>query len=222
MAGTSVPSCFVGGRGPGAQKLPAEKLYSTARMSRSIAIDRPGTAARLAAGSLSCYSLMLALAFATGEREALQPSERLAAGISGMILCTALLIRVLEKLVRPTTITDVSTIMLVVLSISCATNIMLALAPMPMLMDPFTNCRVHLVRWCEWTTLAFVMPFIVEAIDAYDFVRPVGFGLTMGGSTLCGFVLPYTPGPVSWVVVMAIASFLYLDLFRRVYIKVSY
>ncbi|KAJ1631140.1 hypothetical protein T492DRAFT_613137 [Pavlovales sp. CCMP2436] len=187
-----------------------------------IAIDRPGTANCIAAGALVCYATLLAFAFATGEKQALMPSERLAAGIAALILFTALLIRGLEKLVRPSAITGVGTMMLTVHWIACCTNLLMALAPMPILIDPFTHCRVHLVRWCEWTTLAFVMSFTVEAIDSYDFARPIAFGLTQGGSTICGYILPFTVGPVSWGIVMTISFILYADLLRRVYIKFSY
>jgi hypothetical protein len=193
----------------------------TARNVPSIAINKPGTAQYLAVGAISVYVVLLALVFATGERAELLPSERLAAGLSGMILSTAFVIRILEQMVRPAPSTGVGTVMIVVHLISCATNLMLTVGPMPMLIDPFTNCRVHLVRWCEWTVLAFTMSFVVEAIDSYDIKRPIAFGLTMGGSTVCGLILPYTTGPISWIIVMTISFVLYFDLFRRVYIKIK-
>ena len=47
--------------------------------------------------------------------------------------------------------------------IAFTTDMMLAFLPVPVLLNPLTKTRVYLLRWCEWTPLAFVMTFLTES-----------------------------------------------------------
>ena len=49
--------------------------------------------------------------------------------------------------------------------IAAATSWIFCFAKVPVLVDPFTGCRVHLLRWCEWSVLVFVMTFMTEVSD---------------------------------------------------------
>jgi hypothetical protein len=112
----------------------------------------------LSVGVVTFYLLLLAIAISTGERELLQLPERFAAGLSAVVLLTASVIRVLVMLVRPAPKTRVGSVILVVHMVSFSAHALLAACPCPMLIDDFTGCRVHLVRWCEWTVHPFTMP----------------------------------------------------------------
>ncbi|KAJ1615685.1 hypothetical protein T492DRAFT_896626 [Pavlovales sp. CCMP2436] len=91
---------------------PAEVSMST------IAMDKPGVSMNLALGAITIYVALLAVALRTGEFELLQLPERLAAGMSAVILLTASVIRILVTLLRPTPKTRVGNVILVVHMIS--------------------------------------------------------------------------------------------------------
>ena len=55
---------------------------------------------------------------------------------------------------------------LAVVMVACVNNFMLYASPRSVVrLDPVTGGRVHLLRWAEWTPLAFTMTFLVEACD---------------------------------------------------------
>jgi hypothetical protein len=88
-------------------------------------------------------------------------------------------------------------------TIAAVTSWIFALAPVPMLLDPMTGCLVHMLRWCEWTVLAFVMTFIVYVADKNKAWTAVALAASQSASTFCGYLLPLCAGPTSWIVVMA-------------------
>ena len=47
--------------------------------------------------------------------------------------------------------------------IALVTDLMLAFFPTPVFLDPVCGTRVYLLRWCEWTPLAFLMTFLAES-----------------------------------------------------------
>jgi hypothetical protein len=77
-------SSFRKGASASALRRPGASAALTARNVPSIAMNSPGTAHCLAWGAVSVYVVLLVFVFATGERAELLPSERLAAGVSGM------------------------------------------------------------------------------------------------------------------------------------------
>jgi len=55
---------------------------------------------------------------------------------------------------------------LVVQFIAFLTDFMLAFIPVPICIHPFSGTRIYLLRWCEWSPLAFVMTFLTECCRA--------------------------------------------------------
>jgi|AntRauTorckE5430_2_1112549.scaffolds.fasta_scaffold01341_3 hypothetical protein len=51
------------------------------------------------------------------------------------------------------------------------TDLMLASVPVPVYVHPFSGTRVFLLRWCEWTPLAFVMTFLADFCRAAPSAR---------------------------------------------------
>eukprot|EP00523_Entomoneis_sp_CCMP467_P006984 CAMPEP_0168734236 /NCGR_PEP_ID=MMETSP0724-20121128/8706_1 /TAXON_ID=265536 /ORGANISM="Amphiprora sp., Strain CCMP467" /LENGTH=772 /DNA_ID=CAMNT_0008781327 /DNA_START=78 /DNA_END=2394 /DNA_ORIENTATION=- len=112
--------------------------------------------------------------------------------------------------------------------IAISSLIMMILLPTPILIDPIVGMRVHLVRWVEWTPLAFLMSFLTESIDL-PLEHPednthrgrsptaVGWftGIMMALSTACGIILPCCPNLQTWLVVLATSCMLFSWLFIR-------
>ena len=80
----------------------------------------------------------------------------------------------------------------VVEGIAASTNWIMFLTKVPVVVDEVTGGRVHLLRWCEWTVLAFLMTYLCETIDARpsDSLTPLLVAASQGFSTACGLVFP--------------------------------
>lgn len=90
----------------------------------------------------------------------------------------------------------------------------------PVMTDPVFGNRVHLLRWCEWTPLAFYMTFLTEGIDLPRGLHyAYKIGSTQGFSTLSGLLLPFARGPLEWTVLMVISCLLYFCMFPCLYSK---
>jgi hypothetical protein len=100
--------------------------------------------------------------------------------------------------------------------VSCA--IMLFL-PTPVMIDPIIGVRCHLVRWAEWTALAFVMTFLTESVDLSledaDAKHAWAVATCIALSTVCGGIFPFCPSIASWWVVFATSWLLFSVLYVR-------
>jgi hypothetical protein len=86
----------------------------------------------------------------------------------------------------------------------------------PIVVDHMTGCRVHVLRWCEWSVLAFAMTFMVESIDSRIWWRPAILGATQGLATACALLSPFVSTfPTVWWSVMVTAILLFSILFLR-------
>ena len=103
----------------------------------------------------------------------LEETERIVAGIAASALSSSMALRLFLQLVRgyyaPRRIRNrvlgVTQLSHSTSLIAATTSWILCFAKVPVVVDPITGCRVHLVRWCEWTVLAFVMTFMTEVTD---------------------------------------------------------
>ena len=98
-------------------------------------------------------------------------------------------------------------------TIAMLTNFMMASGmKTPVVIDPIFHNRVHLLRWCEWTPLAFYMTFLSDAIDTRSLKLSYILGATQGLSTLCGWFLPFC-NTLCWTIVMIVSFVLFFYLF---------
>lgn len=94
--------------------------------------------------------------------------------------------------------------------------------PTPMLMDPVTGRRVHLVRWAEWTPLAFLMTFLTEGIDmplhSEEYTRAAwAHAFACALSTSAGLIFPFCNSLTVWMVVFVVSCILFCSLYIRLY-----
>jgi hypothetical protein len=86
----------------------------------------------------------------------------------------------------------------------------------PIVVDHMTGCRVHVLRWCEWTVTAFTMTFMVEAIDSQSSWIPATLAATQGLSTAGGLIFPFvSTSPAAWWSVIIVSFLLFIALFQR-------
>jgi hypothetical protein len=105
---------------------------------------------------------------------------------------------------------------LVVNIIAASTNWIMFATEVPIVVDHMTGCRVHVLRWCEWTVLAFTMTYMVESVESRDLWRPVTIAATQGLSAACGLIFPFvSTTPTAWWIAMAASFLLYFALFPR-------
>jgi signal transduction histidine kinase len=107
--------------------------------------------------------------------------------------------------------------------IAIVSNFIMWYVPSPVLVDEYSGLRFHMVRWAEWTALAFIMTFLTCNLNAtsgseqgkVNFVYPTLLAL----STLCGMLFPLCHDATSWWIVMTFAwlSFnaIYVLVYRR-------
>ena len=107
--------------------------------------------------------------------------------------------------------------------IAVATNAIMLAVPTPVLIDPVTRGRVHLLRWVEWTPLAAVMTFLTEGVDVphprYGMKVGLYHGMAQGISTAVGLLFPFVPNRESWFVLLTVACVLFCALYVRIYQK---
>lgn len=105
--------------------------------------------------------------------------------------------------------------------IAVSTMIWMISFPVPVMIDPVFNSRVHLIRWCEWSPLAGFMTLIVYSIEAPNLKdddlskrwkkRFVGASME-SASTLCGLVFPFCQSKLVWGAVMAFCFVTYSSI----------
>ena len=77
--------------------------------------------------------------------------------------------------------------------------------PTPVIIDSIAGgARSHLLRWAEWTSLAFLMTFLTESIDLpleeeHSTRTSWGHGIVVALSTVAGGVLPFCTNWHAWV-----------------------
>lgn len=190
-----------------------------------------GTLTRhLVLGSVLVYVALLAGSYwyARDSVQALHPEEALAAGIAATVLWGSVAVKGLDAAMhnhRTRYEANVSMLLTSVHVIAAISNTIMAVVPMPVVADPQTGVRQHLARWCEFSTLAFIMTFCVEAIDAPgDDPRGIGAPLftatMMGVSTACGLLLPFCTDRLLWALVMWVSFATFWQLFPRLRTKV--
>jgi len=157
--------------------------------------------------------------------------ERTAPVVAFAVLTVSALGWIVPPLLRQGVRRTMSGIMvggLTVQVVALLTELMLFTLPVPVRTDPVTGVRVHLLRWCEWTPLAFLMTYLTEATDvpresAVDWraVRaPLVSGLCQGLSTLCGLIFPFCRGYVDWTLCMVLSFALFVVIYFRLAYKV--
>lgn len=142
-----------------------------------------------------------------------------------VLLVVSNLMRVVQLVIRDSgtafmkagVLTGTATVqMLAMVSIS-----LMLFLPTPVMIDPMTGIRSHMVRWAEWAALAFLMTFLTESIDlplqgGSTFTAWL-HGAAIGLSTLSGAVFPFCTTWISWISVFTTAWVLFCSLFIRVY-----
>lgn len=106
-------------------------------------------------------------------------------------------------------------------AIAITSNFIMWYFPSPVLVDEYSGLRFHLVRWAEWTALAFIMTFLTCNLDAtgkgeeekVNFVYPTLLAL----STLCGMIFPLCRDATTWWLNMTIAWVLFNAIYVLVY-----
>ena len=116
---------------------------------------------------------------------------------------------------------------LTVQCIALLTELFMATIPTPVMYDPVTGTKVHLLRWCEWTPLAFLMTYLTEATDVPKGGRegwkslrvPLLHGACQGLSTLCGLIFPFCHGVIDWTLWMILSCLLFVVIYFRLAYK---
>ena len=94
--------------------------------------------------------------------------------------------------------------------------------PTPVVIDPVTGIRSHLIRWAEWASLAFLMTFLTESIDMplqdkkthkIAWFHCIALGLSSSTGGILAFCTTWT----TWLTVFVIAWILFCSLFVRLY-----
>lgn len=91
--------------------------------------------------------------------------------------------------------------------------------PTPILVDPVTGLRTHMVRWIEWIVLAFLMTFLTESIELESGRTFTAWkcGIALGASTAAGAIFPFCTSWKQWSMVFGCSWFLFMNLYIRLY-----
>lgn len=103
--------------------------------------------------------------------------------------------------------------------IAISANILMAFFPTPVMIDPITGLRVLLVRWAEWTALAFIMTFMTENIDVSLRHSKVTYNkaIAIALSTSAGLIFPFCTDFKSWCANMFASCFLFTAVYQLLY-----
>jgi signal transduction histidine kinase len=117
---------------------------------------------------------------------------------------------------------------------------LLILFPTPVLIEPVTGNRVHLTRWAEWISLAFIMTFLTEGIDIpiqeaeklsqheEGSENWVGSSATRTAwwhasaialSTAAGPLFAFAPDLNSWMIICFVSCVLFCSIYVRVFLR---
>jgi signal transduction histidine kinase len=113
---------------------------------------------------------------------------------------------------------------LVVQFIALLSNFLMGFYATPVMQDPVTGLRIHLVRWAEWTPLAFLMTFLTANIDAPMRVSQDSkttlsywYPACLGLSTFAGLVFPFCDTLFKWILNNTVSCILFLALYGLLY-----
>ena len=181
-------------------------------------------------GCVTTYLILVTLCYGLCPSESIQQVEGLehtAAMIAFVCLLLGITLRMVSFLYnRGSAERNISGIIvgaMTVQSIALVTDFIMAFLPSPVVIDPMTSSRVHLLRWCEWTPLAFTLTFMTEAADVPDPVHGLKIAylnaFCMGLSTFCGLISPFCTGWLSWSFWMTVSCVFFCFIFPRLYQK---
>jgi len=231
---------------------------------------------RVACTAILVWLALLCLSFLIGRQtnslEVLEGGEKQAPMAGGLVMAISLFSAVLPFLnsKQRQCLSGVLVCAVTAQSIALVTNLLLAFAPTPVLIDHVTGMKTYLVRYCEWAPLAFVMAFLTDScrIDnpanqaskenrrgtlstlssTMSLMRTeskshvdtahnpateknlkilvesklksaYNLGLAQGISAFCGWVFPFCPNFVSWVICLFISCALFSLLWKRLYVR---
>lgn len=124
---------------------------------------------RVAFYSVLIWLFLTSIAFYMGNRrgnlERLTGVEQIAPKIACILLGASIFGTVLPFLIRRKA-KDLSGVMICAIVVQCVaflTDLMMVVLPTPVFVDPMCGTRVYLLRWCEWSPLAFVMTYLAES-----------------------------------------------------------
>jgi hypothetical protein len=110
-----------------------------------------------------------------------------------------------------------SRIVLVVKSMAAMTNYMLYMWPTPFVVDSMTGRPNCMLRFAEWTSISFMMAFVVDGSDATGLRGPLMLALCQSMSTGLGACLAFISAPWMWVTLLATSCVLFCTLYVRLY-----
>ena len=185
---------------------------------------------RVSIGCVTTYLILAALSYGLCPSESIQRVEGLehtAALTAFVCLLLGITLRMISFLYhrgsRDRSVSGIIVGAITVQSIALVTDFVMAFLPSPVVIDPMTSSRVHLLRWCEWTPLAFTLTFMTEAADVPDPVHGLKIAylnaFCMGLSTICGLIFPFCTGWLSWSFWMIISCIFFCFIFPRLYQK---
>jgi len=182
-----------------------------------------GNALRLIAFTTLFYTGLNVATFAlTPTTRVLSHPEYIAVALTLSLQVASLLHDALARPRISKTELDTHLCIVVVKLLAALTNAALCFMPStPFMLDVVTGRQNSMLRWAEWVTLAFMITFIVEAVDSTESRVPLLIGASQSLSTLCGLFLP----PVSavdgraWGLLLFISFFFYSIIFPRIYFK---
>lgn len=90
-----------------------------------------------------------------------------------------------------------------------------------LLLDHITGRPQCMLRWVEWTVLAYTMTFLVEVSDGTPQKEAVRSAASQGLSTACAILLPLCPSLLSWLPTLVASFVLYSFIYRRLYVKTA-
>jgi signal transduction histidine kinase len=129
---------------------------------------------RVACSALCVWLTLVSISFYIGKRknalETLTGIEQKAPLVASLLLGMSLVSSLLPLLVRKKKrcLSGVVVCAVVVQLIAFSTDLLLAFFPTPVLIDPVCGTKSYLLRYCEWTPLAFTMAFLTESCRIDD------------------------------------------------------
>eukprot|EP00304_Pavlova_gyrans_P016369 CAMPEP_0206033094 /NCGR_PEP_ID=MMETSP1466-20131121/393_1 /ASSEMBLY_ACC=CAM_ASM_001126 /TAXON_ID=44452 /ORGANISM="Pavlova gyrans, Strain CCMP608" /LENGTH=1216 /DNA_ID=CAMNT_0053407257 /DNA_START=46 /DNA_END=3696 /DNA_ORIENTATION=+ len=181
-------------------------------------LDRTNAGPIVVLASVCFYLVATAITFITlaDSCEHLKAYEKQSANAAATVLAASVLMRAVYFITpRATSLTMADYAMFATNSIAASANFIMGNFATPIVVDPITGSHQYMIRWCEWTTLAFLMTFVVEGVSAHDVRDPLSLATLMGLSAGCGLVFPFCTNYWVWAFVMCFSFVTYFALFPR-------
>lgn len=137
---------------------------------------------------LMCLSYYIG--YKTDSLVSLTGVERKAPMVAAMLIGTSVFGTALPLFIRGKmkNISGVLVCAIVVHCVAFATDLLMANFPTPGFLDPVSGTKVYLLRWCEWTPLAFLMTFLTESCRINDGEKAVDHRRTNGVTAMLSAV----------------------------------